>query len=1587
MTKNNARPSAFFFTLIAAAAFAAGLLFLTLPPAGQALRAVAAEADAAPLAVSATAEINIFSRKYIEVSKYAVRLDLYPEKHMVSGEVDIFPAPGAEFSGEVVLNLHSDMDVRALATHPGGRTPGHRREGDLIIFLCDGPASKITISFYGDPSRYITPKNSFTYIGKEGCYFDDLCAYFPRAGFGGKSAFELSVTHPENWTPVTQGERARTLDLRNGRAETRFANGKNSRCHTLAAGPYVRTSSAAGGVFEINAFFYARDSEAASAHLSEAADILNFYRSRYGDNGIKKLNIVEVEKVFPGGYGPEEVIYITAAAVDGKKVNFELLSHEIAHQWFGNFVMGEFPASNFLNEAFATYASMEYTKEKHPDDYQEKYDEMRREYLAYRARAGTGEVSIDAAARDPRLGYAWQVLLYYRGMMVLNATLHILERAAGIKQAEIVSKYLAFFAEKTLTVNEFKKFLFDGNSSLYSGAGVRDENALRDAAAAFDDFYYATAAVELSVKSAVVGMGADGRHAARLVIERRDHIGRDFEIGVSIYGVSENSPKGEDLLAGEKTVLMKRGENIVDFGLAPGSIVHKYFIDKRNNNLLSYEIPVFAGRAADTESVAVLGVPESEPERFGELCRELAANARSKVISDSGFDARDFFKYRDILLIGNFKNSPLKDVISGAFNVRPDERILTTQNCFNRGSFDFVEGVSAKFTMKNPFIEGGVVTAVLFSGAPALGGYNKLKSGLSDFCLYDSYTKKLKTGCFNYGLCGEFEKNDGVRLIYYGAGIDKNFITRKPVSFLFDLYNSSRSTIETVVTSAAPGAAPCSETVILPPQAVTRHESLPLTANSNDLNFTVAFKNGYVVSRERIAASERSGNADVVAVGTGDGNEFRRLSSMLNYLYANHFKSRYPPDMANVNFANSALNPISFEGFKAVILNNYDMASAQEKFTDTLKNYAAAGGTVVVSGGGMSGIYSPETAEFMKEIFGAGVSSSKTHIFDGSKPGLILNYSQNGIYSFKEAEWTDIVKLQDAGKEGRTAETPRITSVRGDNPVIASAPRETAAAGASTVSMFGSKLMYRRIGNGAFYYLPYDFSDETLKSSRESINILRLVFSGGELPATAELKKESPDSIMYDPAERSWPFKLEHFIIFMIVYAFSLSLIYSYTCRHKTGGRYIWLCAAAALSCFTFLAFVTRHLTTFDQPPEIIGLTEISDGYYGPVCESIYHKIWPGNIDRLSLLFDGDLIAGNEYGYNYNKTDFTRTASGYITETPNPLIFYPVIFSTTILKRGGLIDSPFVISALRPADKNHFIVTAGANIFENLNISGPAVIAVKTPGGFFLETASREKSEYVIGNDRIMHLNSAMEDIRKRLGASEAGAKCLATLISEQESRSGNKAEHLLYILSAKKITLRSQGAYGVKECGKLNAAAARLHFTDERRSVIPDFSFKKEKINFRNELYTAVSFETRRFKNCAAQGAGTEETALRATIKVKIPEGVSGREIESFREYFIKSFADNLTQAFSGRGSAGVKFTAGEACGQDFINIIHDNNKNFVYNVSGGNLIFEIKNFGHYLHYDLNERSARAGFMVKQSALNWRRAIVANFEISVSYD
>ena len=1557
---------------------------------------------------------------YIDVEKYTLWLELFPQRHAISGEVEIEVAAGNEAaasSGEIVLYLHEDIALRELCLYPGGETPDYKRFSNTIKFRTAHKFDKIYASFYGDPSRYITPKNSFTYIGPEGCYFDDLCAYFPRAGFDVKSRFEAFITHYDDWQIISQGEGAPATDVKTpDRAfkagseqrrtvTTRVVNNKKTRCHTLAAGPYIKKSKKdiKPYGYNVSAYFFENEREAAEAHLDEAINILNYYREHYGSNGIKKLSVVEVEKVFPGGYGPEEVVYITASAVNGGAVDYQLLAHEIAHQWFGNFVMGEFPGSNFLNEAFATYASLEYIKDRRAKYYHREYEKARRQYLSYRSEAATREITIEAA-KTAEGGRDYQAIIYYRAMMVLKNLLYFMAKAAEVKESNIIAGFLEKYAEQTVTVDEFKNFLFNTNDGIFSKISLRDRKSFEAAKFYFDKFYCTTAAVELQVKEALIkepGASARGITLCAMTIERMDEIQRDIDIIIGFYNGADNE------LICKKSFIIKRGTNKLDIALDGFYKDVKYRIDEENAYPLSYKIHCFGERIGGSEKLVIYDASEAVSSRFSSLCRELALQAGDNVKSDRTFNANDFLKYRDILLIGNFADSPLAGLINSAFNFRISPEKIETQKCFNREVFYFKNGTAAKFTAKNPFIDGGALTAVLFFDRAAAGAYNKLQSGLDDFCVYDTKTKELITGNYNYGLCGTFETAGGIKLLYGGAGLNGNIIAARPSAFILDLYNPMDSTVEAEIEIAAGkrrGEVPANAAIALPPRRITRHESFPFIFNRQAIDYKIKNKNGAPIYEGTLSAKSFSPGCDSFAVAASKDEEFNKISAAINFLNSNTASNAAYPgrrrqaNIINADFENCPLNPVCYNAFKAVILNNYDLAAARPGFAGALKSYAASGGRVIISGGEMSLICSEATKTFMQEIFGAKISSSTLYSFDDSIAGVRARQFQPGFYMFCEQPWHDCLMPSHARTQTSNSalSAKKTLSAPGDNPVITYG-RKNFHGGRieEAVPLFGSKLIMRRFGGGVFYYLPYDFSDDLLGRSFENSYILTVALHGGPFTGGPLISGETPERIFFDPQEHPWPFTVSYFLIFIFAYISALAAVYIRAAKNKSGGGYLFELAGVVCFFSISLPAAVYFFTLTDCPPQALGFTEISDGFCGPGYETVYYKIWPGNKIKSEIEFDGRFVSHNYSSSYSNKIEFFHTKNGFKLNIYNPLIFHPLILATRNVIQPCAADSPLSIKAIRPADKNFFCVRISPDTFNYLNISGEAALLIKTPNGFFTALhACRGAAEYSFANARILDFNAACGEIKETLALPLSLTYAMREAINEYSEKIGDKSKPVIFILSGGEFGLKESGAAdgsksenGFNKYKKLNIAAAPLDFIDEKQSVIPDFSFCRKAVNINGTLYTRLYLNSAHYINSLLERGAGGAANLCAYINIKIPDGSTRNEIENYADFFIKSFDDNFKINDMPPNSSYIKYKADEIYkGDIFLNIIHDNKKNFSYNIADRTLTIKIINLSHYLNYNLYDAGGEIAFFINNAALTWKQEPV-DFNVSIKYE
>ncbi len=1579
-----------------------------------------------PLAYAAPLSIN--NNGFFKVDKYNVTVELIPEKHMISGEVEILTPDGALYigSGEITLNLHADMDVRQIMLSPGGIQPDYERAENFIKFKPARNFDKIYISFYGDPSKYITPKNSFTYIGPEGCYFDDLCSYFPRAGFDQKSLFDIRIIHNNDWLPVTQGNiienevfNGKNESTREERKITRYCISRPSRCHTLAAGPYEKSEYVLrDGIlaFPITAFFYRKDKSGAQKHLQEAARIIKFYRDSYGGNLIDQLKIVEIEKVFPGGYGPREVIYITAAAVENGRLDYELLAHEIAHQWFGNFVMGEFPASNFLNEAFATYASLEYIKTHYPQNYQRKFDESRRRYLAYRTAAGGAEISIHEAVQGGRGDY--QALVYFRGMMALKNLTGLIANAAGLTEAEIIRKYLEAHAEKIITIDDFKNYIFDEKKGIFSSIKLRDRKAFEAAELLFKKFYYTTGAVELTVKKAYITDIIAGRTPVTrcvMCIERSDSIECDINTAIDFYfcsnetvssinsGASFITPPENDRLithnygkhAGRKNITLKNGSNTFEIELNGAGHKLKYRIDEENIHLITYDIPRFKiNRERANDTLAVYESARLANTRV-DFYRQLAKKMSPVVISDSQLNIKDFFKYRNIILIGIFNESPAAGIVNFIFNVsglsNPSSYIgISASKGFNDFIIPKTNNLAARLCVKNPFIKDGIITAFVFDGA-AVAEYNKLNAGFDDLCVYDISSGISKTGNFTCGVSGSFSTGRSIEVLYATAGLSGNFIAEHPASVIMNLFNSSDFTEEVEIKLSSPaGNIYGEEKLSLSPLKITRFESRPYIFNRETINYSIKNINGGEIYQNSFTAKAFQPTSPSYAIFASSEDEFYKVSALLDRYnsYSGIYRQKNSANIINAGFGSYPRGLHAYTGYRAIIFYNCLPPPDEPALIEALKSFASTGGGIIISGGDLSGLDYNGAREFMKDIFNAETVSSKFHEFDSGTAAIVISPTTKEFYKFKPACWEEMTPpfLRPAVSGLNIAKK---NTLGGGNPIFIK--NESLSNKEKSYSLFNSKLIIRKFGEGAFYYLPYDFADEFLQASKENLLIIYKILSASGRNRLIKLPGESPDTVSYDPSEKQWPFSISYFLIFMLLYLIALCIVYIRCGNSKSGSGYI-LETFGVVLLFCILFSATAYY--FSRPANSAEATIIVQPFYGQkenVYESGFYKIWPEKLSKTVFEIERSPL------YHIYSTTYTNAIKGahagdnFKLEVQNPLAFYPIIFAVQSSRNAGQNGYPLEIDASRPPGAEHFIIKISGNIADNIKHDNNSAVLIKMPGGYFYSPFKTFNKRQSFEDRELCAFETACEKAGRQLNLSAPAAHSFYRALSFYNEKTGDASMPRFFLLNStiENIIIKSseEKAHSTfKPCHTLYITAAPFEISCQSGSIIPDYAIEKETVTSSGQIFTSFNFHSRYYKDKLLSGEPLNLFSLCARIRFKIPDAPYFKKSDSrtIIKNIKSSFKNNIRINSSITDPIPLKLTGKETGLKKFLNIIHDNNQNFSYNIDGGYLIINIKNLEHYLNYDLCRPESAFKFIIKRSALNFKQQPL-KFDITIT--
>jgi aminopeptidase N len=304
-----------------------------------------------------------------DVQDYDISLDIDPGSGRIAG-TEVMTAVALQDLSAFYLDLQG-LDVTVV--HLDGQTASFRREGQELRVTCPAAVAKgarftVATTYSGVPTP-ITAKLFSMGWQKTGDTIFTLdepqgaSSWFPVNDTpADKATYTFHLTVPAPYTAAANGVLVSDEPAETGRMFT--WNMDKPMASYLAAvdvGKFSsETSTSAGGV-AIRNYFATDLTSAAHAAFSRTGDVIDYFASLFGPYPFAVYGVVVPDSDSGAAMENQTLSLFGRDVVTKKMVNATsgaiFLSHELAHQWFGDSVTIEHWDDIWLSEGFATYAS------------------------------------------------------------------------------------------------------------------------------------------------------------------------------------------------------------------------------------------------------------------------------------------------------------------------------------------------------------------------------------------------------------------------------------------------------------------------------------------------------------------------------------------------------------------------------------------------------------------------------------------------------------------------------------------------------------------------------------------------------------------------------------------------------------------------------------------------------------------------------------------------------------------------------------------------------------------------------------------------------------------------------------------------------------------------------------------------------------------------------------------------------------------------------------------------------------------------------------------------------------------------------
>ncbi len=306
----------------------------------------------------------------IDAQHYVLRVTLSDDNNAITGETTVairFVSAGLH---EFALDLANAKDGKGMTvdgvSFEGAPLPYSHQNDRLVITLPASPQAgdlrSFTIRYHGTPADGLRiVKNKYG----DRCFFSqnwpDLAhQWLPMIDHPyDKATSEFVITAPAKYQVVANGLLQEELDLGDGRRLTHWKQSVPiaSWLNNIGVAQFASMHFGNAAGVPLQTWVFPKDREAGIATFNEPLrQSIEFFSDHIGPYPYEKLAAVQNGAAGGGGMEHASEIYFGQNAVRGQPA-LALVSHETAHQWFGDSVTEKDWDDIWLSEGFATYFS------------------------------------------------------------------------------------------------------------------------------------------------------------------------------------------------------------------------------------------------------------------------------------------------------------------------------------------------------------------------------------------------------------------------------------------------------------------------------------------------------------------------------------------------------------------------------------------------------------------------------------------------------------------------------------------------------------------------------------------------------------------------------------------------------------------------------------------------------------------------------------------------------------------------------------------------------------------------------------------------------------------------------------------------------------------------------------------------------------------------------------------------------------------------------------------------------------------------------------------------------------------------------